>query len=75
MEEKEKLIQALIATIEHLTNDFHLKCIVGSYGDTQPDDEIIEMLEQFIEGKPLEIIAETDEFKRNRLGLDDIGDN
>ena len=75
MEEKEKLIKALIKTINYLTTDFHLKCIAGSYGDTQSDSEIIEMLEQFVNGKRVQIISESDEYKRNRLGLDDIGVN
>lgn len=44
---KMKLAKQLTIALQNLAAPIELLCIVGSYGDTQTDADIIEMLEQY----------------------------
>jgi hypothetical protein len=46
---KMKLSRQLNIALQNLNADIELLCIVGSYGDTQSDEDILECLEQYNE--------------------------
>ncbi|ELY6289299.1 hypothetical protein [Cronobacter sp. 153480017-3] len=49
VEMKMRLAKALTITLQRLGAPVDLLCIVGSYGDTQSDGDVIECLEQYNE--------------------------
>jgi len=49
MEMKMKLAKQLTIALQQLNAPIELLCIVGSYGDTQSDEDILECLEQYNE--------------------------
>ncbi|MDF3570877.1 MULTISPECIES: hypothetical protein [Enterobacter cloacae complex] len=48
-EMKMALAKQLIIALQNLNAPLELLCVVGSYGDTQTDSDILEMLEQYNE--------------------------
>ena len=42
-----KILYQINKAIEKLTNDIELLCIIGSYGDTQEDEDVLQMLEEY----------------------------
>ena len=51
------LAKQLTIALQNLGAPVELLCIVGSYGDTQTDSDILEMLEQYNErGTSMEVI-------------------
>lgn len=67
---KMALAKQLTIALQSLGAPVELLCIVGSYGDTQTDDDILEMLEQYNErGTSMEeIIAPAFTWKPNSGG-------
>ncbi|QLW25235.1 hypothetical protein HV189_05865 [Enterobacter sp. RHBSTW-00422] len=54
---KMALAKQLTIALQNLGAPVELLCIVGSYGDTQADSDILEMLEQYNErGTSMEVI-------------------
>lgn len=54
---KMALAKQLTIALQNLVAPVELLCIVGSYGDTQADSDILEMLEQYNErGTSMEVI-------------------
>jgi hypothetical protein len=54
---KMALAKQLTIALQNLGAPVELLCIVGSYGDTQTDSDILEMLEQYNErGTSMEVI-------------------
>ncbi|WP_163473059.1 hypothetical protein [Klebsiella michiganensis] len=54
---KMALAKQLTIALQSLGAPVELLCIVGSYGDTQTDSDILEMLEQYNErGTSMEVI-------------------
>lgn len=54
---KMALAKQLTIALQNLSAPVELLCIVGSYGDTQVDSDILEMLEQYNErGTSMEVI-------------------
>lgn len=44
---KMKLAKQLTIALQNLNAPIELLCIVGSYGDTQSDEDVLECLEQY----------------------------
>lgn len=44
-----KIIGQINIAIQKLGGDIELLCLVGSFGDTQEDDDVLEMLTQYNE--------------------------
>lgn len=42
-----RILHQINKALENLGGSIELLCIVGSYGDTQEDEDILEMLEQY----------------------------
>lgn len=54
---KMALAKQLTIALQNLVAPVELLCIVGSYGDTQTDSDVLEMLEQYNErGTSMEVI-------------------
>ncbi|MGP2409864.1 hypothetical protein V2A84_09620 [Yersinia sp. 2553 StPb PI] len=64
------IIRELYKALINLGADTHLLCIVGSHGDTQSDEDVLEMLQQYNEKGDCmhKIIAPTYTFKPTKLG-------
>lgn len=45
----QKIIYELYTALKNMGGDTHLLCIVGSHGDTQSDEDVLEMLQQYNE--------------------------
>lgn len=69
-EMKMALAKQLIIALQNLNAPLELLCVVGSYGDTQTDSDILEMLEQYNErGTCMDfIISPAYTWKPNRGG-------
>lgn len=46
---KMKIAKQLVITLQNLGAPAHLLFLIGSYGDTQTDEDVLEMLEQYNE--------------------------
>lgn len=62
---KMQIAKQLTIALQNLSAPVELLCIVGSYGDTQTDSDVLEMLEQYNERGTCmnEIIAPAFEWK------------
>ena len=70
--EQYKIIRQMYIAIEKLGGDVELLCLVGSFGQTQTDSDVLEMITEYnLNGTYMsEIIADindTPEIRRSRL--------
>lgn len=58
---KDEVIGEIYKAFETLGAGSHLLSIIGSIGDTQSDDDVIELLQDFNNDKTLDVLVESDD--------------